>query len=157
MNDRLGLVAVVLLCALAIALTLFLTVYTDQADAKWPTLYGKASVYGNDPAIGFVDYQDNCTTASGVSCTVGGIAVNNHRIGWRASFARYGGGWWWVCPPRRFHLRCKLLKQNEAGPSTHRTGDISAVGLRHAWGIFASRFPTDVGTWKFKYRGKRRR
>jgi hypothetical protein len=112
-------------------------------------------VYGNDPVIGFTDYQDNCITASGVSCTVGGIAVNNHRIGWQRSRDRYMGGWWWVCPPKHLRLRCKLLKQNEAGPSTHRTVDVSAVSARRAWGIFAYRFPTDQGTWRLKYRGKR--
>lgn len=157
MSPRRGLLAVVLLCAVAIALTLALTVYTSDADARWPTVHGRASVFGDDPLIGFHDRYDNCRTASGTSCTSGGIAVSNPRLGWQRSRDRYLRGWWWVCPPRHLHLRCKLLKQSEAGPSAAgRVLDVTAVTSRRAWGIFASRFPTDEGTWTLKYRGKRR-
>lgn len=151
MTERRGLIAAAILCLILIGLTLALTVRT--ADAHWPTLRGPASTFGNDPLIGFVDYADNCVTASGKSCTVGGIAVNNPRLGWRRSYDRYGGGWWWVCPPKFLHLKCKLLKQNEAGPQS-RLLDVSAVSSRRAFGIFASRFPTDEGAWTIRYRGK---
>lgn len=155
-STRLLALAATLALALVCALTLAVA-----AQAAWPRVQGKASVFGNDPFIGFVDYQDNCRTASGTSCTSGGVAVSVPGLGWRESFRRYGRGWWWICAPRqvvpRGARRCHLVKQSEAGPhgSTGRVLDVSAVTARRAWRIRAGAFPTDEGTWTLRYRGRR--
>ena len=141
--------------ALIIGALCALTVVVN-ANAAWPTLQGKASVFGNDPLIGFHDHMDSGITASGGKTSDGGIAVKNPAIGWQRSWARYGGGWWWVCPPKFMHLKCHLLRQTDAGPGANRTVDVTAVAARRAWGILAWRFPTDEGTWRLRFRGHRR-
>lgn len=136
-----------------------LLIFAGTAQAGWPTLHGRASTFGNDPVQGFHDSGDNGVTASGKPTSVGGIAVNNHKIGWQRSWNRYGGGWWKVCPPKFMHLHCHLMRQTDAGPAdwVHRTVDVTTAGARRAWGIFASAFPTDQGNWTITYRGKRQR
>ena len=149
MTERHGMIAAAILALLLCGLCVFLTVRT--ADAAWPTLRGPASVFGNDPSIGFTDYEDNCITATGTSCTSGGIAVMR-----RSTL----GGWWRVCAPRKILRRgvrrCHLIKQSELGPApwAGRVVDVSAVTARRAWRINAFAFPTDVGIWTLRYRGK---
>ena len=149
-TERRGLVAAVLLCAVLIALTLALTVRT--ADAHWPRLAGKASVFGNDWTQGVHDPSDSGTTALGTPTSRGGIAVY-----------RYStlGGWWWVCAPRqilaRGVARCHLERQTDIGPApfTGRILDVTAMTARRAWHLSAARFPTDVSVWTLRYRGKK--
>lgn len=139
--------------AILLMLLIGFTLWADAAQASWPKLAGKASVFGNDPSIGFNDYADNCRTATGTSCTAGGIAV-----------MRYStlGGWWRVCAPRKILrrgvVRCHVVKQSEIGPAfwTGRVLDVTAVTARRAWKIYGHRFPTDVSIWHLEYRGKRK-
>lgn len=148
-----------LMGALIVALVCALTLVA-AAHSAWPTVRGPASVFGNDPAIGFHDSGDSGITALGTTTAAGGVAIKNPRIGWLESWRRYGGGWWWVCAPR--HVlpagvkRCWLLRQTDAGPSAARVIDVTAVASRRAWRILAFRFPTDQGTWTASYRGRRR-
>lgn len=147
-TERCGLVAAVILCAVLIALTLALTVRT--ADARWPRLAGKASVFGNDWTQGVHDPSDSGTTALGTPTSRGGIAVY-----------RYStlGGWWWVCAPRqilaRGVARCHLVRQTDIGPApfTGRVLDVTATTSRRAWRLRVRGWPTDVGRWTLKYRG----
>ena len=146
-TERRGLVAAVLLCAVLIALTLVLTVRT--ADAHWPRLAGKASVFGNDWTQGVHDPSDSGTTALGTPTSRGGIAVY-----------RYStlGGWWWVCAPRQIvsRGRCHLVRQTDIGPApwTGRVLDVTATTSRRAWRLRVRGWPTDVGRWTLKYRGQ---
>lgn len=146
----LGAFLTALLCALTIVV---------NANGSWPTVRGPASVFGNDPLIGFHDSGDSGITALGTTTAAGGVAIKNPRIGWLESWRRYGGGWWWVCAPRhvlpRRVKRCHLLRQTDAGPSAARVVDVTAVAARRAWGIHAWRFPTD-SIWTARYRGKRK-
>lgn len=147
-------------CALLLAVVCALTL-AGAAHAGWPTVRGPASVFGNDPLIGFHDSGDSGITALGTTTAAGGVAIKNPRIGWLESWRRYGGGYWWVCAPRhvlpRGVKRCHLLRQTDAGPSAARTVDVTAVAARRAWKILAWRFPTDQGTWTARFRGHRRR
>lgn len=153
--DRALLVLGAFLTALLCALTL-----AAAAHSSWPTVRGPASVFGNDPLIGFHDSGDSGITALGTTTAAGGVAIKNPRIGWLESWRRYGGGWWWVCAPRhvlpRGVKRCHLLRQTDAGPSAARVIDVTAVASRRAWRILAFRFPTD-STWTASFRGHRRR
>lgn len=124
----------------------------STAEAAWPTLEGKASVFGNDSFTGFHDASDSGTTALGTPTSRGGIAV------YRRSTL---GGWWWVCAPRRVLAagvdRCHLVRQTDLGPApwTARILDVTARTARRAWRLSVSAFPTDDGAWTLRYRGHR--
>lgn len=151
MTERRGIIAAVILTLLLCGLCVFLTVRTADA-AGWPRLAGKASVFGNDARQGVHDPSDSGTTALGTPTSRGGIAVY-----------RYStlGGWWWVCAPRhlvRAHVRrCHLVRQTDIGPApwTGRVLDVTAVTSLRAWRLRVSGWPTDVGTWTLRYRGRR--
>lgn len=107
------------------------------------TYKGKASVYGNDPVIHFVDGGDNNIPAlPGASNDNPGIAVWN-----RGSL----GGWWQVEAPNG---KTAILQQTDLGPSTSRTVDINSVAARSVFGYKAPDFPTDNGDWTIQYMGK---
>lgn len=135
-----GVLGLITVCALVIV---------ANANASWPKLAGKASVFGNDPLQGFTDPSDSGITALGTPTSRGGLAVY-----------RYGtlGGWWKVCPPKGWHRRCHLIRQTDIGPApwTGRIVDLTAVAARRAWGLRVRSFPTDVGRWRIHYRGRRR-
>jgi hypothetical protein len=126
---------------------------SEPAQAHWPSLSGRASVFGNDPLYGVHDASDSGTTALGTPTARGGIAV-----------MRYStlGGWWWVCAPRGILRsgvpRCHLVRQTDIGPApwTGRVLDVTARTARRAWRLTAPGFPTDVGRWTLRYRGRRR-
>ena len=109
-------------------------------------------MFGNDPARGVHDSSDSGVTALGTPTARGGIAVY-----------RYStlGGWWWVCAPRRILARgvkrCHLVRQTDIGPApwTGRVVDVTSVTARRAWRLPTAGFPTDVGTWSLRYRGRR--
>lgn len=138
-----GALIIALLCALTVAV---------NAHSSWPALQGKGSVFGNDPAHGVHDASDSGRTALGTPTARGGIAV-----------MRYStlGGWWWVCAPRRVLARgvkrCHLVRQTDIGPApwTGRVIDVTSVTARRAWRLPTASFPTDVGTWSLRYRGRR--
>lgn len=152
MSTRRGIALAVLLTLLACGLCVFLTAYTANADAHWPRLAGKASVFGNDAGQGVHDPSDSGTTALGTPTSRGGIAVY-----------RYStlGGWWWVCAPRQIVRarvrRCHLVRQTDIGPApfTGRVVDVTAVTSLRAWRLRVSGWPTDVGRWTLRYRGRR--
>lgn len=128
-------------------------IYIDSAQASWPSLTGRASVFGDDPFQGVHDSGDNGITALGKPSSDGGIAVMNRRT---------LGGYWTVCAPRqilsRGVKRCHTLKQSEIGPAfwTGRVVDITAVTARRAWKLRTRTFPTDKYRWRLRYRGHRR-
>lgn len=130
-----------------------LWIATPAASASWPTLTGRASMFGDDPLQAFHDRSDNGVRAIGGPTSRGGIAVDNGRT---------LGGWWWVCAPSRILAagvpRCHLVRQTDRGPArwTLRVLDVTAVTARRAWKLTARGFPTDVGTWTLRYRGRRR-
>ncbi len=106
------------------------------------TYKGKASVYGNDPKINFVDHGDNNIPAlQGASNDNPGIAV------WNSGTL---GGWWKVQAPNG---KVGIIQQTDLGPSTSRTVDINAVAARSVFGYKAPDFPTDQGDWTIQYMG----
>lgn len=113
------------------------------------TLFGRASVYANDPVIGFVDHGDNNIPAlPGASNDRPGIAVYN-----TATLGR----WWRVCWLRIPRAGgCRWVQQTDHGPApwTGRIVDLNAVAARTLWGYHAYRFPTDLGVWKVVLHGR---
>jgi hypothetical protein len=119
-----------------------------SADAKH-VLYGKASVYANDPVLGFVDHGDNNLPAL--------AGATNNRPGIAVLSSSTLGHWWRVCwLARPGASGCRWVRQTDYGPAswTGRVVDVNAVAARVLWGIPAYRFPTDVGMWKVVLHGR---
>jgi hypothetical protein len=110
-------------------------------------LHGAASTYGNDPAAGIVDHNDNNQPAlQGASNDTPGIAVLDTQT---------LGGWWQINAPNGHSA---ILQQTDYGPSS-ATGlivDINAVAARTIFHYPAGHFPTGRGSWTLHYLGQQR-
>ena len=107
-------------------------------------LQGRATTYGWDPVIHYVDPQDNNKPSlGGATNDRPGIAVyNQHTL----------GGWWTVQAPGGAWA---ILQQTDIGPApgTGNILDVNAVAARTIFGVTAPKFPSGQGTWHLSYLG----